>query len=54
MTKKEKKFKLILFILFAILISVPFLVPHTAPLALIAFIPLLLAESFFKGKMAKS
>lgn len=52
MTKKEKKFKLILFILFAILISVPFLVPHTAPLALIAFIPLLLAESFFKGKMA--
>ncbi len=52
MTKKEKKLKLILFILFAILISVPFLVPHTAPLALIAFIPLLLAESFFKGKMA--
>lgn len=52
MTKKEKKFKLILFILFAILISLPFLVPHTAPLALIAFIPLLLAESFFKGKMA--
>lgn len=52
MTKKEKKIKLILFILFAILISVPFLVPHTAPLALIAFIPLLLAESFFKGKMA--
>ena len=52
MTKKEKKLKLILFILFAILISVPFLVPHTAPLALIAFIPLLLAESFFTGKMA--
>ena len=52
MTKKEKKLKLILFILFAILISVPFLMPHTAPLALIAFIPLLLAESFFKGKMA--
>lgn len=52
MTKKEKKLKLILFILFAILISVPFLVPHTAPLALIAFIPLFLAESFFKGKMA--
>lgn len=52
MTKKEKKLKLILFILFAILISVPFLLPHTAPLALIAFIPLLLAESFFKGKMA--
>ncbi|MEZ7884197.1 MAG: apolipoprotein N-acyltransferase [Bacteroidales bacterium] len=52
MTKKEKKFKLILFILFAILISVPFLVPHTAPLSLISFSPLLLAESFFKGKMA--
>jgi len=52
MTKKEKKLKLILFILFAVLISVPFLVPHTAPLALVAFIPLLLAESFFKGKMA--